>query len=75
MSKYIKHIQIHAIVDCWETLNVESWAKAEATDVIDKGILKRHIDSVITKTLIELGLHPREPSTSIIADVDDMIDE
>lgn len=75
MSKYVKKIQIQVCINCFEVLPAESYAIAEATDVIDKESLEKRLNSAITKALIDKGLHPGKAGTCILADIDDEIDD
>lgn len=76
MGKYVKEIQIGINVKCYEMLQLESYAAAQATKIVDKGALEKHLADVVTKALTAQGLHPSASSayTFIHEEVDDEID-
>lgn len=76
MGKYVKEIQIKVNVNCYEILQLKSHAAAEATKIVDKEALEKHLIDVVTNALTAQGLHPSVSSayTFIHEEVDDEID-
>lgn len=76
MGKYVKEIRIGVNVNCYEILQLESYAAAEATKLVDKEALGKHLIDVVMNALTSQGLHPSASSayTSIHEEVDDEID-
>lgn len=76
MGKYVKEIQIGINVKCYEMLQLESYAAAEATKIVDKEALEKHLADVVTKALTAQRLHPSASSSRIFIheEVDDEIE-